>query len=474
MIRVNSTDIQFHETWDVLVIGSGFAGLAAAIEAHKAGASVLVIEKMKSTGGNSRLSDGGIAAPETDIQKKYGFEDSRELFYKDIIHSGLALNHPDLVKVVVDNAKEVFEWTRDDLGVPYLDRIDIFGGHSVHRCYTAANITGGTIINKQLERLKEYGVELRKATQFQEYILDETGGITGAKIKAGYDAMDPGAGADALLRIRKGIVLAAGGYGADVEFRRQHDPRLGASIDTTNKSSATAEALKETLRIGAMPVQLSSIQLGPWGSPDEKGYGHGPMFSEYIVFPYGMIIDPETGRRFVNELSDRKRLSDKILDREHPCIGIADSTAVAGSGWDIGKAVKSGVVRVFGTMEQLCGFYSIPPGSLKETVALFNEGVVKGVDTAFGKPVIEKAAQFLKAPFYAIRLWPKVHHVSGGVGINTNAQVIDLDQKPIPGLFAAGEICGGIHGANRLGSCAITECLVFGRIAGRNAAQNIR
>ena len=464
-MRKHEAGRAFDETWDVLVIGSGFSGLAAAIEAAEAGASVLVIEKMKSTGGNSRISDGGIAAPGTDIQKKFGHTDSPDLFSQDIMRSGSFVNHSDLVRVLVDRAAEAFEWSRDELGVPYMDRIDIFGGHSVPRCYTAENVTGGTILHKELARLKRLGVEVRKQTCFLEYILDDTGRVAGAAVKPAREE-----GAETLLGVRRGIVLAAGGFGADVEFRRRHDPRLGPSIDSTNHPSAKAEALKETLRLGAMPVHLAFIQLGPWASPDEKGFGHGPMFSEYIVFQYGLIIDPRTGKRFVNELSDRKRLSDAILSKGQPCIGIADSAAVSLSGWNIGRAVKNKVVRVFPRIEELCGCYEINPGPVKETVEAFNRAVDSGVDEEYSKPILEKAPGCRAAPFYAIRLWPKVHHVSGGVEIDVEARVIDLEGRPIPGLYAAGEVTGGVHGANRLGSCAITECLVFGRIAGRNAA----
>lgn len=461
---------QYHETWDVLVIGSGFAGLAAAIEAVEAGASVLVIEKTKSTGGNSRISDGGIAAAGTDMQRRYGYEDTPELFYQDIMCSGTYLNHPDLVRRLVDEAADAFEWSRDELGVPYLDRIDIFGGHSVPRCYAAENITGGTIINRELACLRRSGVEVRKETSFQEYLLDEDGRVVGAVLKTTGDVLNPENGTEVLIETRRGIVLASGGFGADVPFRSMHDPRLGPSIETTNRKTARAEALKETLRLGALPIHLSFIQLGPWASPDERGFGHGPMFSEYIVFQYGLVIDPHTGSRFVNELADRKRLTDAILDKGQPCIGIADAKAVENSGWDISRALKKGVVRSFSTIEELSTYYEVAPAAVWESVNTFNRAVDEGVDREFGKPILEKAAGCSTAPFYAIRLWPKVHHVSGGVAIDTEARVLDLDGKPIAGLFAAGEVTGGIHGANRLGSCAITECLVFGRIAGRNVA----
>jgi len=149
--KINNWD----EVTDVVVIGSGFAGLSAAIEAHKGGASVIVLEKMKASGGNSIISDGGIAAPGTDLQKKYGINDSADMMYEDMLKAGLGLNVPELVRVLVDNARDTFEWSIDYLGVEYLDRVDLFGGHSVPRCYTAKNITGATIIRKQIEKMNE-------------------------------------------------------------------------------------------------------------------------------------------------------------------------------------------------------------------------------------------------------------------------------------------------------------------------------
>jgi len=137
-------DNNWDEETDIAVIGSGFAGLASAIEARNAGKSIIVFEKMSAVGGNSMISDGGIAAPETSIQKKFGIKDSKDLMYEDMMKSGLGINYPELVRVVACKAKQAFEWSRDYLGVEYLDRIDQFGGHSVHRCYTAKNISGAT------------------------------------------------------------------------------------------------------------------------------------------------------------------------------------------------------------------------------------------------------------------------------------------------------------------------------------------
>ena len=267
--------------------------------------------------------------------------------------------------------------------------------------------------------------------------------------------------------------MHTGGFSSDIAFRMAQDPRLTEEIDTTNKPFATAQALKEALRIGATPVQLSHIQLGPWASPDEKGYGDGPEFSEYILFQYGIIVDPVTGRRFINELADRKTLSDKILSIGHPCVGIADSKAVEESGWSVEKCLKKGVVKKFNTIKEFAAFYNIPYENFQESLQAFNKSFEQGRDKCFGKPLIEKAKPIMQAPFYGIRLWPKVHYTMGGIRINVLGQVIDIDGKVIEGLYAAGEITGGIHGASRLGSCAITECLVFGRIAGKNAAKSL-
>jgi len=455
---------------DVVVIGAGFAGLAAAIEAHDNGAGVVVIEKMRAPGGNSSISEGGIAAPNTAIQDRLGIEDSPDLMYKDMVQAGMGLNHPSLVKVVADHALEAFRWSAEYLGVEYIDRIDQFGGHSVPRCYAAVGVTGSTIIKRQVARLEQLGVPIRLRTRFEQFVLNASGTVAGILVREGYDHKNPEAGAKAYIKVKKAVVLATGGFGSDVAFRSAQDPRLTADIDSTNTPYATAEALVETLRIQAMPVHLSHIQLGPWASPDEKGYGAGPRFADYTLFQYGLIVSPDTCERIVNELADRKIVADAILAVGRPCIGIADERALQQSGWAIDRALKKGVVKPFESLSDLSAHYGLAEQSLRSTIEKFNSYVLQRSDTDFAKPIIDGAAPVENPPYYAMRLWPKVHHTMGGVRIDASARVIDLDGNPIPRLFAAGEAAGGVHGACRLGSCAITDCLVFGRIAGRNAA----
>ena len=467
-------DISPETEWDyksdIIVIGSGFAGLSAAIEARNSGSDVLIIEKMKAAGGNSVISDGGIAACCTDEQKKSGIKDSTELFYRDMMKAGLGINNPDLVKILTENSREAYEWSRDFLGVKYLDRIDIFGGHSVPRCFTADRVTGHTIIKKMLEKTSELGIEIKYSCCFRNFIKSGSGRIEGIAVEEEYDYRGRKKGIIRNIRAEKAVVLAAGGFASDVNFRSSQDPRLDEKISSTTQPFSTAQPLKQSLKAGAAPVQLSHIQTGPWASPDEKGYGDGPSFSEYIVFQYGLIIDPFTGKRFVNELADRKTLSDAILERGHPCIGIADSRAVSVSGWNIKRCLDKGVVREFTTLDELASEYSIERSEFEKSIERFNSSVKSGRDSEYNKPVLDNASELSNPPYYAIRLWPKVHHTMGGIRIDRDAHVLDLDGRKIPGLYAAGEITGGIHGACRLGSCAITECIVFGRIAGRNSS----
>jgi len=463
-----------HDDYDVVVVGAGFAGLSAAIEACNAGASVLVIEKMRAPGGNSTISDGGIAAAGTPMQQRAGITDSPELMYSDMLRAGLGLNHPALVRELAQRSADTFQWSIDYLGVKYLDRLDQFGGHSVPRCFTAANISGATIIKRQVAKLRELGVEIRLQTCLRSFVRDTNGKVSGVSVREGFEPRRPETGVDRCLRARKGVVLATGGFGADTAFRSAQDPRLDESVDTTNVRYATAEALIEGLRIGAMPVHLSHIQLGPWATPEEKGYGVGPRFGDYVAFQYGLVVSPDTNARIVNELADRKTVADAILAVGKPCVGIADSKAVQGSGWSIDRCLQKGVVRSFDTLADLAAFYGLDTEALADTVERFSGFVARKRDTDFGKPILDGAVPVTYPPYYGMRLWPKVHHTMGGVRIDVNGRVMDIEGHPIAGLYAAGEVTGGVHGACRLGSCAITDCLVFGRIAGRNAATALR
>jgi flavocytochrome c len=454
---------------DVLVIGGGFAGLAAGVEALSAGATVLLVEKMARPGGNSIISDGGMNAAGSSLQKAQGIIDSPELMYRDMLKAGECLNSPALARAVAENSVETLEWTRDFLGVRFKDRVDHFGGHSTARTHITQRVSGVDIIKPLAAKFQELGGQLRVKTLMRELITKPDEGVVGVKLQSGFNLKKGGRGESYHVPADCGVIMATGGFGADVDFRSIQDPRLGDNVDTTNKPSATSEGLKALLKIGAAPVHLSHIQLGPWCSPDERYYGAAPSFICYVSQPHGIWLDMETGRRFVNELGDRAVRANAILALGKPALALADQSALDKVGWDLSRALGKGVVRRFESLAKLADHYGVNLSALERSVSRYNEFQKQRHDPDFAKPIPADSSPIEVPPFYAARIWPKVHYTMGGARIDAKTRVLDLEGQPIPKLFAAGEVTGGVHGACRLGGNAITECLYFGRMAGRMA-----
>lgn len=467
---------KWDETFDVVVIGSGFAGLAAAYEAKKAGASVVILEKMRTPGGNSIINGGVVSAAGSPLEVKEGIKDSPDLLYKDMLAAGLNLNHPELARIVADESNNTVQWTISELDVKYKDKLTQEGGHSVPRMYSTYNQSGSAIVTQQLEKLKEIGVVPRTQVSLKRLFRDADGRVKGVEVMEKYVFPKEGSGKARFIKAKKAVVLATGGFGNDVAFRTIQDPRLTTDYESTNHPGATAESLREAFRIGCMPVQLSWIQLGPWGSPDEKGMGLNPFFAQLCCAMYGLWVDTKTGKRFVNELADRKIRADAIIRVGNKCIAFTDANGFAIGqkllGEMIPKLMERGVVKRHESLEAMAAAYNCPVEPLRETLANFNKSVAAGKDEEWGRYLQKNQRALDTAPYYASRLMPKVHHTMGGVNINTRAQAMDVENdKPIPGLYCAGEVTGGVHGAVRLGSCATLDCLIFGRIAGKNAVK---
>ena len=467
------------ESWDeevdVVVIGSGFAGLAAAHEATKAGASVALLEKMEVIGGNSLYCGGLIAAAGSPLQAENGIEDGPDAMLADMQKAGLNLNHVALARTVAEQSAGVVQWTIDELGVEY-DGLSHLGGHSVPRSYSTAGGMGGAgIIMPQLAKLKELGVEPRGSTFLKHLIRDEDGRVKGVEVQEGYRFPDVDSGTPKMIKARKAVVLATGGFGNDHAFRMMQDPRLDDTMDSTNQPGSTSEALRDAMSIGCFAVQPSWIQLGPWASPDEKGFGLAPLFVVAITGGDGVWLNTTTGKRFVNELADRKIRADAIIDIDNKAIAFCDAPGLAKvkdkPGIRVDMMLDRGILREFASLEDMAAGYDIPLDELKGTIERFNGFVEAGTDTDFGRPMQSDQATVGTAPYFAVRLMPKVHHTMGGLAMNAEARALDvMTGDPIPGLYVPGEVAGGVHGASRLGSCAIPDCLVFGRIAGQNAA----
>ena len=427
---------KWDETTGLLIVGTGFAGCAAALEAHYLGAKkeeIMLVDKMSTPGGNSIINGGAVAAAGTDMQEKEGIKDSADLLFADIMKAGGGL------------------------------------------CHAVTNNSGSGFILPMLAKLKEFGIEPRLRFIVDEIIVNDKKEVIGVKARQGYRFGRENSGKVLYVRATKGVLIAAGGFAQNVKYRMSQDPRLTDKFTSTNHPGATGEMIMQAQEIGANTVQMDWIQLGPWTSPDEKGFGVAPLFVESCV-GLGPMVDPATGKRFIKETGNRKVRADAIVAIGHPCVIYTCEAnvmnAIVGHNmtdtlWE--HALKTGVVKKFDTLKDLAAGYGIDYATLEKTNETFN-GYMKAMkDPEFDCMFFKGASVNDKGPFYGVRLWPRVHHCMGGLEINEHAQVMSVRGTPIKGLYAAGEATGGVHGMVRLGTVAVADCMIFGRIAARDA-----
>lgn len=476
----------FDRTVDVLVIGSGFAGAAAALAAAEAGAEVEIVEKMAFAGGNSALSGGMMAVPGSSVQKKQGIEDSPEKLAADMLRIGQGLGDIELVLALCNDAADTFEWTRRH-GVVWNETLTGKGGHSAKRCMVTKEGTGQGILKPFYAELAQKGVRVRTKTFVSRILRDDpdptdpySGAVTGVELREGYVFGKPDSGELVRVGVRRGIVLAYGGFAADKAYRRRLDPKLSDDLKTTNQPGATSEMWREASRIGAQIIQADWIQCLPTCSPREEGMGLATHFADIAGALYGCWVSTLTGARFASEFADRKVLTDAIIGvmaKGGLALAVADANGVAEMEKVrpglLKKVIEAGVVTEHASPEALVKAYGMDPAAFEAGLRDYNALVRAGKDTAFGRP-LEKAAKELaldRGPWYASVMSPKIHHCMGGVAVSAATEVLDVvTDRPIPGLYAAGECTGGIHGAVRIGACAVMDCLVNGRKAGAAAA----
>lgn len=475
-----ASERKWDEMTDVLVVGSGFAGMAAALSAAESGAKVMVIEKMPVLGGNSSISGGMFAVPGSSVQKAQGIEDSPEKLEADMARIGQGLGDPEHIRFVCEKAAETFEWTKNVIGVEWNTHLTGKGGHSAARCMVTKQGTGQGILAPCQAKLRAQGVPLRTRVYLEKIFREADGRVTGVQVREGWRFGKPGSGTVKTIGVTRGVVLAFGGFGADVKYRQRLDPKLGAAFLTTNQPGATSEGLRMASRIGANVIQADWIQCLPSCSPVEKGMGLASHFATISGSLFGLWLDSKSARRFVNEFGDRKVCTDAILgviNRGGKALALSDQ-----NGLDqlelvrpgvASKILASGALRKFDSLSDLARAYQMDAKALEATVSRYNALLAGGKDSDFGRRFDAKAKPLGTAPFYVSEMSPKVHHCMGGVATNVQTAVLDVEtDQPIPGLFAAGECVGGIHGAVRIGACAVMDCLVNGREAGRRVAAN--
>lgn len=448
---------QAKETVDVVVIGAGGAGLAAAIMAQSHGAQTLVLEKMPEIGGNTRLADA-FNAVDPVAQQKIGVEDSPEKHAQQMLDSGSWCADPELVRTVTYGAPVTLEWLKA-CGVDFAP--DVYQVYSSlwPRTHSPRSPLVSGYIEPLTARSQTLGVEIRTEHKVLRILRDKNGPVTGVIVRK----RD---GTEQTIRVRRAIVVASGGFSANPELVGRFDPRL-RSLQTTNMPGATGDMIAPMEDIGAATVGMEFFQLLPGSVSDGRFIG--------AISPVeNMILVNRWGRRFVAEdqlgtvvsdavLAQPGRLAFPILDAE----GYAEMRSLSKAAFD--GALSRGDAVCADSLVELASVLQIPAENLLRTVETYNTAVSKKHDSLGRNPNM-LGRRLTKAPYYAARLSMSVNVSLGGIAITPRAEVLDRRGRVIPGLFAAGEVTGGIHGTNFMGGNALSEVFTFGRIAGLSAA----
>lgn len=450
---------------DVVVVGTGYSGLCAAIEAFDAGSSLILVEKNPVIGGNSITASGGFNAVDPERQKKQGIDDSIELHYKQTLAGGDYMGDPEKVRFMVENALDSLHWL-EKMGVQFDPTVYTIVGALYPRSHDPANNGRGAAIVKALKTQ----VDNRKIPILYSYKL------TGIVRESPLTGMVQGVEAEHrerkfYLKAKKAIVLATGGFSADVAMRSKYVPRLDAEVPTTNVPTATGEAILCAEDEGADVIGMDYIQLLLACNYYTKQYGS----IINLGIDYAVFINTK-GERFVSEDARRDVMADAALQQpEKVMFWIADDRCKKRFNEQITAGiVKDGLSFQADTLEDLAKIlkakFDVPPDKFLESIKRYNEYAASGDDKQFHK-ALTNLKPIEKPPFFASPTQVGVHHTMGGIRTKgTTSQVIDRHGRIIPRLYAAGEVSGGVHGTNRLGGNATTACVVFGRSAGKNAA----
>jgi fumarate reductase flavoprotein subunit len=438
---------------DVIVIGSGGAGLSAAVAAADAGASVILLEKEPVIGGNSKLAAGGLNAAETKQQAALGIQDSVEQMTDDTIRGGKEKNDPALVKVLVNDSAGTVDWLTG-MGADMSD-VGRMGGASVDRTHRP---TGGLAVGKHIvqvlyDKAMELGVDLRLNSRAVEIVADDKGAVRGVLVQGEYTGV---------YRIdAPAVVVAAGGFGKNNELVADYDAKL-KGFAATNQPGATGDGITVAQRAGAATVDMGYIQAHPTYSPV------GGVLVTEAVRGNGAILVNDAGERFVNELTTRDVAAAAILEQPGDHAWLVFDQAVRESLEQIEGYVELGAVNKAASVPALADAIGVDGAVLDATVRRYNELVSGGSDADFSRQ--DLPVTISEPAFYAIEVTPAVHHTMGGLKINSATEVLNAKGDVMAGLYAAGEVTGGVHGANRLGGNAVSEIVTFGRRAGTKAA----
>jgi len=441
------------KNYDVVVVGSGGAGLAAAIQAHDEGASVLIVEKMPTIGGNTIKASAGMNAAETRFQRVKGIQDSKELFYAETLKGGGNKNNPELLHRFVENAPEAIEWLARR-GI-MLNDITTTGGMSIDRTHRPrdGSAVGGYLISGLVRNVTKRGIDVMLDTSVDD-ILFADGEVSGVRLLTEEK--------ETVLVQAKSVVVATGGFSANSAMVVKYRPDLEGFV-TTNHKGATGGGIALLERIGAGTVDMGEIQIHP--TVEQKT---SYLISESIRGG-GAILVSQQGERFYNEMSTRDKVSAAIIALPEHFAYIVFDEHVRAKNKAADEYIAKGLVVSASSPRELAAKLGMDEHAFLATLERYNGFVEKQHDDDFGRTTALRAP-INEGPFHAIQIAPGVHHTMGGVTINTSTEVLNAEQQVIPGAYAAGEVVGGIHGGNRIGGNAVADIIIFGTLAGHQAA----
>lgn len=440
------------DSYDAVIIGSGGTGLAAAIQAHELDMKVAVLEKEEELGGNTNRASSGMNAAETNVQLHHGVIDNVGDFYRETYKDGGRLNDKDMLGYFVYHTAPAIDWLADhDIK---LDDITVTGGMSKKRTHRPASMApiGGFLVNSLLGVVAKENIPVFNRTKVIKLLQDADGRVNGVEVKSGDLTKQVSA---------KAVILATGGFGASKEYIERFRPDL-KDYKTTNQPGATGDGLKLAENVGAELMQMNLVQVHPTVQQDTP---HVYLIGESVRGEGAILVNAD-GQRFVNELNTRKIVSNAITALpEHSAYLIFDQGIR-----DRAKAIefydKVGLVVHGDTVEDLAEKLNMDPATLKQTVTTWNQAVESHDDAEFHRTTGMDRG-ITKPGFFAIHIAPAIHYTMGGIHVTPKTQVLDGNGDIIQGLFAAGEVAGGLHGNNRVGGNSIAETIVFGRQAGQ-------
>jgi len=486
---------------DVVVVGAGGAGMTAAITAAGEGKSVVILESQSMVGGNSVRATGGMNAGKTVYQdenefgesagvektlktaaEKYadnetitalaktvseqwaayqadptGYFDSVELMELDTMIGGKGINDPELVETLCANSADAIDWL-DEHGIT-LHNVSSFGGASVKRIHRPVNAEGKTVsvgsymIPLLQENCEKAGVKMMLDTTATEILTDANGAAVGVKAT--------GASGETVTVNAKAVVLASGGFGANLDMVVKYKPELKGFM-TTNAPGIQGQGIEMAQAIGAATVDMDQIQIHPTVEANTAA-----LITEGLRGD-GAILINEEGQRFIDEVGTRDVVSAAEIAQTGSYSWLVVDQAMVDASSVIQGYIKKGYTVTGATYEELGKAMGVDAAAFAETMEKWNGYVEAKNDPDFGRTSF--ANPLNTAPYYAVKVTAGVHHTMGGLKINANTEVLNEKGEVIPGLFAAGEVTGGVHGANRLGGNAVADFTVFGRIAGAAAS----